>query len=190
MSISHPWRIICTNEARRRLSHRSSLAPSERRVCVGSESASGWRGAVPIMVVGLEECSCGLAQADRAVHAYNEEAFRHFLTIERRRSERAKRAFLLLLVSLRKEPGLSVAISPPVASRMFSGLALCVREVDFIGWYRTERIAGAVLTQGAGAPEPDAAQRISERVTEVLGRRLSASMARRLQVRVLQLVGE
>ena len=73
---------------------------------------------------------------------------------------------------------------------MFSGLALCVREVDFIGWYRTERIAGAVLTQGAGAPEPDAAQRISERVSEVLGRRLSASIARRLQVRVLQLVGE
>ena len=33
---------------------------------------------------------------------------------------------------------------------MFSGLALSVREVDFIGWYRKERIAAAVLTQGSG----------------------------------------
>lgn len=142
------------------------------------------------MWVGLEECSCGLAHVDRAVQAYNEEAFRHFLAIERKRSERANRAFLLLLVSLRKEPGMSVAFPPQVASRMFAGLALCVREVDFIGWYRTERIAAAVLTQGSGAPEPDAARRICDRVTEVLGSRLSSSVARRLQVRALQLVGE
>jgi hypothetical protein len=159
-------------------------------MCAGEGRGRGWRGAVPIMVVGLQECSCGLAQADRAVHAYNEEAFRHFLAIERKRSERAKRAFLLLLVSLQEHPGISVDIPPHVASRMFSGLALCVREIDFIGWCRTDRVAGAVLTQGSGTPEAEAARRISERVTEVFGHRLSSSIAKRLQVRVLQLVGE
>ena len=159
-------------------------------MCAGEGRGRGWRGAVPIMVVGLQECSCGLAQKDGAVHAYNEEAFRHFLTIERKRSERAKRTLLLLLVSLSEQPGMTVAIPPHVASRMFSGLALCVREVDFIGWYRAERIAGAVLTQGSGAPEPDAARRISERVSEVLRQRLSAPLASRLQVRVVQPVEE
>lgn len=135
----------------------------------------------------VEACSCGLAHEDREGQAYNEQAFRHFLTIERKRAARASRTFLLLLVSLRKQPGVSVAFSPRLASRLFSGLALCVREVDFIGWYREGRVAGAVLIQGIGTPDPDAARRIGERVTQILGRRLSAAEVQRLQVRVLQL---
>jgi hypothetical protein len=135
----------------------------------------------------MENCSCGLALEDRNGQAYNEQAFRHFLAIERKRAARASRSFLLLLVSLRKEPGASMVINAKAASRLFSGLAGCVREVDFIGWYREERVAGAVLTQGAGTPAAAAVRGIGERVTEVLGRRLSGSEAQRLQVRVLQL---
>ena len=30
---------------------------------------------------------------------------------------------------------------------MFAGLAAVVREVDFLGWYRQDRVAGAVLAQ-------------------------------------------
>ncbi len=139
------------------------------------------------MWAGIEDCSCGLALEDRSGQAYNEQAFRHFLTIERKRAARASRSFLLLLVSLRKEPGLSVTITAKAASRLFSGLALAVREVDFIGWYRQERVAGAVLTQGLGMPEPAAVRAIAERVTRVLGQRLSRREAQRLRVRVLQL---
>jgi hypothetical protein len=145
------------------------------------------RGAVSIMWVGVEDCSCGLALEDRAGQAYNEQAFRHFLTIERKRAARASRSFLLLLVSLRKEPGSSVTINTKSASRLFSGLALSVREVDFIGWYRQERVAAAVLTQGLGNPDPTAVGAIRERVTQVLGQRLSRAEAQRLQVRVVQL---
>jgi hypothetical protein len=140
------------------------------------------------MWVGIEDdCSCGLALEDQTGQAYNEQAFRHFLTIERKRAARASRSFLLLLVSLRKEPGLSVTIDARAASRLFSGLALSVREIDFIGWYRQERVAGAVLTQGLATPESAAVGAIGERVRQVLGRSLSGREARRLQVRVLQL---
>jgi hypothetical protein len=150
-------------------------------------AVNGRRGAVSIMWVGIEDCSCGLAPEDRTGQAYNEQAFRHFLAIERKRAERASRPFLLLLVSLRPEPGVSAAIDARAAARLFSGLALSVREVDFIGWYRQERVAGAVLTQGFGSMAPTAVSAIGERVTQVLGRQLSARDARRLQVRVLQL---
>ena len=139
------------------------------------------------MRVAVEECSCGLALEDRAGQAYNEEAFRHFLAIERKRAERASRSFLLLLVSLRRQPGMSVAFTPEMASRLFSGLALCVREVDFIGWYREERVAGAVLIQGIGTTERDASRRIGERVMDTLDRHLSLPVAQRLNLRVLQL---
>jgi hypothetical protein len=156
------------------------------QVCVvGCLRAQG--GAESIMWVGIEDCSCGLAPEDQTGQAYNEQAFRHFLTIERKRAARASRSFLLLLVSLRKVPGQDLTINAKAASRLFSGLALSVREVDFIGWYRQERVAGAVLTQGLGIPEPAAVRAIGERVTQVLGRSLSTRDAQRLQVRVLQL---
>ena len=145
------------------------------------------RGDVSVCVGGMENCSCGLALEDRTGQAYNEQAFRHFLAIERKRAARASRSFLLLLVSLRKEPGASVAINAKAASRLFSGLAGCVREVDFIGWYREERVAGAVLTQGLGTPPPAAVRGIGDRVTQVLNQRLPERDAERLQVRVLQL---
>jgi len=139
------------------------------------------------MWVGIEDCSCGLAPEDQTGQAYNEQAFRHFLAIERKRAERASRSFLLLLVSLRKEMGRGATIDAKAASRLFSGLALSVREVDFIGWYRQERVAGAVLTQGLETPDPDAVRAIGERVTQMLGRHLSRRDVQRLQVRVLQL---
>jgi hypothetical protein len=145
------------------------------------------RGHLAVRVAQMENCSCGLALEDRTGQAYNEQAFRHFLAIERKRAARARRSFLLLLVSLRKEPGASVVINAKAASRLFSGLAGCVREVDFIGWYREERVAGAVLTQGTDTPAPAAVKGIADRVTDALGQRLSASEAQRLQVRVLRL---
>jgi hypothetical protein len=140
-----------------------------------------------MMWVGLDKCPCGMAPEDRTGQAYNEQAFRHFLAIERRRAARASRSFLLLLVSLRRQPGQGAVISKGVASRLFAALALCVREVDFIGWYREERVAGALLTQGPATPEPAATSRIGDRVTQILRTHLSAREAQQLQVRVVQL---
>jgi len=139
------------------------------------------------MWVGLDKSPCGMAPEDRTGQAYNEPAFRHFLAIERRRAARASRSILLLLVSLRRQPGRGVVISKGVASRLFAALTLCVREVDFIGWYREERVAGAVLTQGPGMPEPAATSRIGDRVTQILRNHLSALEAQQLEVRVVQL---
>jgi hypothetical protein len=58
--------------------------------------------------------------------------------------------------------------------------------VDFIGWYRHGRVAGAVLTQGLDSPALEASEQITQRVTELLKKRLSDTVAERLQVRVLQ----
>jgi len=131
--------------------------------------------------------SFGFAQDGRASNLYNEEAFRHFLAVERTRAERSERSFLLLLVSLRKSSDLDIRVPRAVSASLFSGLALCVREVDFIGWYRDRRVAGAVLAQGLDVPDSDAPARIVERVTTILSRRLRPDVAERLRVRVVQL---
>lgn len=125
---------------------------------------------------------------DWAYEAYNEQAFRHFLAIERSRAERTGRSLLLLLVDMKSdETHESSSIPGSVAPKVFSALMACVREVDFIGWYRTGRVAAAVLTQGCDGPTSEVVQQIAKRVAEVLAGRVPVHLSERIQVRVLQM---
>lgn len=119
--------------------------------------------------------------------AYDEETFRYFLAVERKRAERSRRSFLLVLVNVRKQSGMSNRIPHVVAASIFSGLGLSVREVDFFGWLRQERLAAAVLTQGTHPPAADGFAGIVQRITEALCGHVPSEVASRLQVRVLQL---
>ena len=53
-----------------------------------------------------ERCSCAVALDGRVGQIYNEEGFRYFLEIERKRAELSNRPLLLLLVDLKTEPGM------------------------------------------------------------------------------------
>ena len=137
------------------------------------------------MLVESNPRSCGVALEGRLGQAYNEEAFRYFLEIERKRAARLGRPRLLLLVGLTGRSKPDARISPVLAAKLFSNLWLCLRETDVIGWYREDRVAGAVLTQLAdGPPQPEG---IRERVTRALCEGLRADLARGFQVHVYQL---
>jgi len=133
-----------------------------------------------------DRCSCGIALEGRLVQAYNEEAFRYFLAIEQKRSKHSGRPFLLLLVDLKDRPGAGGRIAPAVASKLFSGLRLCLRETDFVGWCREGRVVGAVLTELGDSPGTEAARLIGQRVSRVLCESLPSDVARCVQVRVYQ----
>jgi hypothetical protein len=81
-----------------------------------------------------------------AGRAYNEAAFRHFLDIERKRAEHPAYSVLLVMVSRRMSPGCNATLQHAEASALFSALGASVREADFVGWYRENRVAAAVLT--------------------------------------------
>ena len=133
-----------------------------------------------------DRCPCGVALEGRLGQAYNEQAFRYFLAIERKRSERSGCPFLLLLVDLKEQSGVPVRIDPMVAPRLFSALWLCLRETDCIGWYREERVAGAVLTELGDRHPTEVCRLIGQRVSGALSEGLPANVAHRLQVRVYQ----
>jgi len=122
----------------------------------------------------------------RSSEVYSEEAFHHVLSIERTRAQLTNSSFVLLLIRVKTGFGSSVDISPAVAAALFSGLASCLREVDFFGWHREGRIAGAVLAQGPVRPGTETVPRIVDRVTQVLSRRLPAA-GQRLDVRAVRL---
>ena len=130
--------------------------------------------------------SCAVALEGRLGQAYNEEAFRYFLAIERRRSDRSGRPLLVALVDLKEPPSTSARIDPAVGPKLFSGLWLCLRETDFVGWYREERVAGAVLTQPADGIQTEICRPIARRISGALRNVLPSDVARHLRVRVYQ----
>jgi len=138
------------------------------------------------MPVQSVRCSCGVVFEDHLGQAYNEEAFRYLLAIERKRAQRSRRPFLLVLVNVKQQSETGGRIPPTVAGRIFSTLWRCVREVDFVGWFREGRVAGAVLTQGRDPRESDAVDRIGQRITGILRERVPSRVAPRLHVRVMQ----
>ena len=118
--------------------------------------------------------------------SYNEEAFHHLLAIERKRTERSNRPFLLLLLDLKKQVGADADIAPAVADQLFSGFARCLRETDFLGWYRKGRVLGAVLTHLEDQVVAEIANVVSERLRGELVASLPADLLERVQVRAYQ----
>jgi len=134
--------------------------------------------------------SYGVSLEGRLGQAYNEDAFRYFLEIERKRAARAQRPVLLLLLDLRQQPVTGPRIDPLLAARLFAGLWDCLRETDVVGWYREDRVVGAVLTQIDDGLRAEAPRVTRDRITTALSHGLSADVARRLRVRVYQLRAE
>jgi hypothetical protein len=130
-------------------------------------------------------CSCGIALDGHVGHAYNEEALHYFLHIERKRGESSTRPPWLAVVELKTPSGIDVRIDAGLAGKLFAIMATCLRETDFMGWYRADGAVAAVLPQRAGAPR-DVAPVVGERIAEALRARLPAE-AGRLRVRVFQL---
>jgi hypothetical protein len=125
----------------------------------------------------------GFVLRDGLGHAYNEEAFQYFLEIERKRSELSNRPFLLMLVDFKKHP----RIDSVMADKLFSVLSSCLRETDFLGWYREGRVAGAVLTQHGEPSRDDLSDGVHQRIGEALREALPSDLARHLQARVYQI---
>ena len=135
----------------------------------------------------LDGRSYGVALHSPLGCAYNEEAFRYLLTLERKRSERSGHPFLLLLVDLKAEPGSTVRIDREMAEKIFSSFWLCLRETDSVGWYREERIAGAVLTELTSRHPGEICREVAERVNVALSKDIPLTLALRLQASVYQL---
>jgi hypothetical protein len=117
---------------------------------------------------------------------YDEETFLYLLSVERARAQRSNQKLWLLLATLEPIDGKPVPIPRASASRLFDGLRQSLRDTDIMGWYRQDRVAGAVLTARPDASEQETSGLIEQRVGDGLRKRLRSSVARNLRVRVTQ----
>jgi hypothetical protein len=122
---------------------------------------------------------------------YDEATFLYFLEMERRRAEPVKRALLLALVGFAVDGQEVVRVDAATSKALIAALASCVREVDFIGWYRANSIAGAVMPQPGNLARSQVSHSVGERIALGVSGRLPPDLRNGVEVRVLQLqVGE
>ncbi len=76
--------------------------------------------------------------------ALNEESFHRMISLERRRTERSRRPFLLMLLDGK---GLSSSEQRTAFIRMLSVLSESTRETDVTGWYRSSAVVGVMFTE-------------------------------------------
>ena len=133
----------------------------------------------------LGQCSSSVALESRFGKAYNEEAFRYLLAIERKRADASCSSIVLVLVRRRQSMNVDRRFSRVVASEVFAAMWLCFREIDFTGWLCQDRVAGAVLTIGAEPLHVDVVSVIDRRIALALRERVLSGGE--LQVRVRRL---
>ena len=127
-------------------------------------------------------------RSEHVREAYNEDAFRYFLAVERARARRSERCLFLVLVAIHRTPGRRAHIPDTIAAALFTGLGASVREVDFVGWYKEGRVPAAVLAQG-NLSDATMARAIADRVRAELKKRLSLAQADTVRVRVVRIGG-
>ena len=74
----------------------------------------------------------------------NEEGFRRSIAVERKRSERSKEPFLLMLMEVGSDP--ASRDNQRVLDSMLGVLRASSRDTDVIGWYKEQAILGVMFT--------------------------------------------
>lgn len=75
----------------------------------------------------------------------NGDSFQRMLALERKRSERSRKSFLLMLVDLGER--LPSASNGQASNDIVSALSLATRVTDVIGWYRDDSVVGILFTE-------------------------------------------
>ncbi len=75
----------------------------------------------------------------------DEEAFKRLIAVERKRTERSRNPFVLMLLEYENPKG--VAKTTDVLGKAASALIQASRDTDTIGWYEHQQVLGAMFTE-------------------------------------------
>ena len=96
----------------------------------------------------------------------SEESFRKMISLERKRSERSRKPFLLMLLDM-GEP-LPSEKSGRTLGKILSALSAATRETDVTGWYKDNCVVGVMFTEIADNGQASVVGKMSSRVSETL----------------------
>jgi exopolysaccharide biosynthesis polyprenyl glycosylphosphotransferase len=111
-----------------------------------------------------------------------EETFRAMLALERRRAERSRQPFVLMLLD-------SSAVDrdkrdSALFDRLASIVAGAIRESDLIGWYEEEAVLAVIFTEVSTDESYSVSEILSTKVVDALQKNLEAAVIRKLTLSV------
>lgn len=112
---------------------------------------------------------------DMSTPAVSESQFSTALRLERRRTERSKRPFLLMLADFQ-------AMSSAATDDLASALAATARETDIVGWYRQNKVLGAIFTELGINDRGDVLISVKQRVSAVIREKLGDKAAKKVSL--------
>lgn len=104
---------------------------------------------------------------DRAYGFYTESYFREMLIHERKRSERSRKPFFLVLMDVTSLLG--VNNSKRLFRKLMESFRACSRETDIKGWYRAGEMLGIIFTEAEGASRDSMLNKVSSHLSDTLG---------------------
>ena len=106
---------------------------------------------------------------DKDCGLYLEEYFTNMLSLERKRSERSKKPFLLMLVNIEKD--VDNAEKNEIARKIAHILFSITREIDIKGWMKYNHTIGVIFTEVNGVDKNSLKQKIVDHLGNILTRR-------------------
>ena len=108
-----------------------------------------------------------------------EDAFRSILRLERKRTERSAKPFILMLLNV--EEIMASSDKEPLLFEAASSLFAAAREVDIKGWYEHDGIMGVIFAEISDVNEK-VTSKIFTKVYQALCRRIGVEMANRVRI--------
>ena len=99
------------------------------------------------------------------------DAFRRMITLERKRSERSRKPFMLLLLDMGDR--LPSEKNGKTLSKILAALSVSTRDTDVTGWYANHCVVGVMFTEIATGDSSSVPSTIIARITETLRKNLT-----------------
>lgn len=114
---------------------------------------------------------------DRVV--LNDESFRRNLSLERKRTERSRKPFLLMLLEF---GDLVQSESNHALGKVISALCTCTRATDVVGWFKNNSVVGVLFTEVVLDDQTSIVSTMMARVNEMLGQSLLLNQFNQLKI--------
>ena len=124
----------------------------------------------------LSPISEAVSLGDRGI--LKAEDFRRMIALERKRSERSRKPFMLLLLDMGDE--LPSEKNGRILGKILSALSLSTRDTDVTGWYSNKCVVGVMFTEIAIEDGGSTPSTIITRVTQTLQRNLTMEQFNRV----------
>ncbi len=106
------------------------------------------------------------SRSSREFNILDEQSFRQMIAVERKRTERSRQPFLLMLLDAGN--CLPSNANGNVLGQVLSALALSTRDTDVTGWYTTSSVVGVMFTEISTEERSSIVSTVMSRVSETL----------------------